>query len=48
MQHGVIVETLTTADLCQGRARHPYTRLLVDATDSYSRDRATGMELEAA
>jgi len=29
MQHGVIVETLSTDALCAGDARHPYTRTLV-------------------
>ena len=38
MQHGRIVETLTTDALCTGQAKHEYTRMLVDASRSYSRE----------
>lgn len=40
MQQGRIVETLTTDALCNGQAKHAYTRMLVDASRSYSRDMA--------
>ena len=40
MQHGSIVETLTTEALCNNAAQHPYTRMLVDSSRSYSRDMA--------
>jgi len=35
MQHGRIVETLSTDALCRGEARHAYTRMLVDATRNH-------------
>ena len=34
MQQGRIVETLSTASLCQGNAQHDYTRTLVDAAQA--------------
>jgi peptide/nickel transport system ATP-binding protein len=37
MQHGRIVDTLDSALLSNGGAIHPYTRVLVDATRSYTR-----------
>ena len=40
MQHGSIVETLTTEALCNNAAQHPYTRMLMEASRSYSRDMA--------
>ncbi|APW40788.1 peptide ABC transporter ATP-binding protein [Rhodoferax koreense] len=40
MQQGRIVETLTTDALCNGEVQHEYTRMLVDASRSYSRDMA--------
>jgi peptide/nickel transport system ATP-binding protein len=40
MQHGRIVETLSTQALCNNAAQHAYTRLLVDASRSYSREMA--------
>lgn len=36
MQQGCIVETVAVDDLCNHAARHPYTRMLVDATRSYN------------
>ena len=33
MQHGRIVETLSTAALCDGSAQHPYTRALAAASE---------------
>ncbi|ROR16966.1 peptide/nickel transport system ATP-binding protein [Comamonas sp. BIGb0124] len=41
MQSGEIVETLDTRTLAQGTPRHDYTRMLVEASLSYSRDMAT-------
>jgi peptide/nickel transport system ATP-binding protein len=40
MQHGRIVESLSVDALCSGAAQHPYTRMLVDASHSYSREMA--------
>ncbi|MEO7495000.1 MAG: ABC transporter ATP-binding protein [Massilia sp.] len=37
MQQGRIVDTLDSSQLSEGRASHPYTRALVDATRSYTR-----------
>ncbi|KQV91240.1 peptide ABC transporter ATP-binding protein [Massilia sp. Root351] len=41
MQQGRIVDTLDSALLSNGGASHPYTRSLVEATRSYSREMAT-------
>jgi peptide/nickel transport system ATP-binding protein len=40
MQHGSIVESLSTEALCNNAAQHAYTRMLVDSSRSYSRDMA--------
>ena len=40
MQHGSIVESLSTEALCNNAAQHEYTRMLVDSSRSYSRDMA--------
>jgi peptide/nickel transport system ATP-binding protein len=37
MQHGRIVETLSTDALCRGEAQHAYTRMLLDATRNHGR-----------
>lgn len=34
MQHGTIVETLSTDELCAGAAQHPYTRTLVASAEA--------------
>jgi peptide/nickel transport system ATP-binding protein len=38
MQHGRLVDTLDSAQLSNGGASHPYTRSLVEATHTYSRE----------
>ena len=38
MQQGRIVDTVDSAQISSGGATHPYTRLLIDATRSYSRE----------
>ncbi len=48
MQHGRIVETLSVDALCSGAAQHPYTRMLVDASHSYSREAIEDIEGLAA
>ncbi|MGK9171429.1 ABC transporter ATP-binding protein [Inquilinus limosus] len=40
MQHGRILETLTSADLAEGRAQHPYTQILIEASRRYDRSLA--------
>jgi peptide/nickel transport system ATP-binding protein len=45
MQQGRIVETLSVDALCSGEAQHAYTRLLLDASRSYGRDRAGALEM---
>ena len=47
MQHGRLLETLAVDDLCGNAAQHPYTRMLVDASRAYSRDKAGALELQA-
>jgi peptide/nickel transport system ATP-binding protein len=46
MQQGRIVETLAVDDLCNGDVRHPYTRMLLDASRSH--DKAGTEELQPA
>ncbi len=48
MQHGRILECLAVDDMCNNLAQHPYTRMLLDASRDYSRDRAEAVELEVA
>jgi peptide/nickel transport system ATP-binding protein len=40
MQHGRILETLTREELAQGRARDPYTQVLIEASRHYDRSLA--------
>ncbi|WP_312687791.1 ABC transporter ATP-binding protein [Kosakonia sp.] len=40
MQHGRILETLTVDDLVSGAAQTPYTQMLVNASQRYSREMA--------
>ncbi|CBG88965.1 ABC transporter ATP-binding protein [Citrobacter rodentium] len=40
MQHGKILETLTTDALVNGEAQSDYTRMLIDGSQRYSRDMA--------
>lgn len=40
MKDGEVVEELSASDLANGLARHPYTRMLVDATPRLNRTRA--------
>jgi peptide/nickel transport system ATP-binding protein len=40
MQHGKILETLGVDALVAGKARQPYTRMLIDASQRYSRELA--------
>jgi peptide/nickel transport system ATP-binding protein len=48
MQHGRILECITVDELCRGEVAHPYTRQLLDASRSYSRQQAAPAELEIA
>jgi peptide/nickel transport system ATP-binding protein len=47
MQHGRIVESLSVDALCSGAAQHPYTRMLVEASHSYSRSAAEAVAAAA-
>ena len=47
MQHGRIVESLSVDALCSGAAQHPYTRMLVEASHSYSRNAADALAAAA-
>jgi peptide/nickel transport system ATP-binding protein len=40
MQHGRILEALSTDELISGAARVPYTQMLVNASRQYSREMA--------
>jgi peptide/nickel transport system ATP-binding protein len=48
MQHGRVLECLGVDALCNGGATHPYTRQLLHASRSYSREEAGALDLEAA
>ena len=40
MQYGKFLETLTVDDLVSGQAKTDYTRMLVNASQQYSREMA--------
>ncbi|MNC13214.1 nickel transporter ATP-binding protein NikD [compost metagenome] len=41
MQHGKILESLSTDNLISGAAQNPYTQMLVNASRQYSREMAS-------